>query len=259
MSNKIYKLGMRAVHQKDLPTAISEAKENGFEVLEIHLSSPQFLPQNYSAGQLIKIKDFSAKNNITLQTHSEIGQSLIQADSILRTAEKQKLKEIIQFSRNIGARCLTLHVGDAPGYSLGTGKRVSNDVLYAKYYSKLFEDSIKYIVSIAPKGMLICIENDNLLPAYQKVLGKYLKTGKVFLTWDIMKSGPEQQRFVKKNLRYVKNLHISGPHHAGLKGYERDYLEFFKLFQGKDIPMIVEIISLENALETKALIRSLGF
>ena len=47
-----FKLGMRAVHQKNIKSAILEAKRNGFEVLEIHLSSPQFLPQNHTPKQI---------------------------------------------------------------------------------------------------------------------------------------------------------------------------------------------------------------
>jgi sugar phosphate isomerase/epimerase len=260
-----FKLGMRAVYQKDIRSAILEAKKNGFEVLEIHLSAPQFLPQNYSPEQLKAIKSFAAKNNIILQTHSEIGQSLIQADEILRKAEKQKLKQMVMFSRQLGARCLTVHIGKAPQYHLGIGGEIKNDVTYAKHYTALFEDSVKYIISIAPKDLYIAIENDNLLPGYQKVLDKYLKTGKVFLTWDILKSysghaeklKDDQWKFVQRNIQHVRNIHVSGPRHGSIQGCEKKFAQFFELFKNKNLPMIIEIISLEEALKAKTFIQDL--
>ena len=72
MNNNLYKLGMRAVHQKNIKTAIVEAKKNGFYMVEIHLTSPQFLPQNYTALQLSEIKSLAQKSGIALSTHSEI-------------------------------------------------------------------------------------------------------------------------------------------------------------------------------------------
>ncbi len=265
--NDNFKLGIRAIHQKNIQTAIIQAKKNGFDVLEIHLSSPQFQPQHFTQLQLKEIKDFAKKNGILLQTHSEIGQSLIQVDNILRKAEKLKLKQIIRFSRKIGARCLTLHIGDAPGYHAGPGKHTGNDILYAKYYASLFEDSIKHIISVARKDLFVCIENDNFLPAYQNILSKYLQTNKIFLTWDLMKSYSfkpvkillkDQFKFMKKNINYIRNVHISGPSHAGINGYENDFMPFLKLLQNKNIPIILEILSLPESIRTKRIIQNLN-
>ena len=267
MVDQKYKLGIRAIHQKDIKTAIVEAKQNGFDVLEIHFSSPQFIPEHYTPLQLSEIKALAEKNNIVLQTHSEIGESLIQASTIMRKAERARLQEMVQFSQKIGARCLTLHIGDAPGYHTGI-ESIHNDKLYAKHYAALLEDSVKYIVSIAPKNLSICIENDNLLGGYQNVLDKYLKTNKVFLTWDIMKSftyqpkkefHPDQWRFLRRNIDYVRNIHISGPKHAGLSGHETDFVKCFELLRGRDIPMVIEVLSLKDAIQTKKIIRNLGF
>jgi hypothetical protein len=245
MSN--FKLGIRAIHQKNIKTAILEAKKNGFEVLEIHLSSPQFLPQNHTKVQLKDIRTFSAKSNVILQVHSEINSSLIEVDDIIRRAEKQRLERVVRFSRQLGARCLTLHPGKAPTYYLGNGGKVSqNDDIYSNLYNKLFEDSIKHIISIAPKDLFICIENtDNFTVGYRKVLSKYLKTNKIFLTWDILKNlnfktgpqvWPKQWEFIQKNFKYVRNLHVSGPEHGSLKGLEKNFIPFFELFKNKNLP-----------------------
>lgn len=270
MNYKKYQLGMRAIHQKDIKTAVVEAKKNGFEVLEIHFSSPQFLPQNYTGEQAKEIKLFAQNQGIVISTHSEIGQSLILTDNISREAEKKKIKRMIDFSIKIGAVNLTLHPGKTSVYYSGPGKSTSNEDLYIKYYTSLFEDSIKHLVSIASKNLCICIENtDNFSTSYQKILSKYLKSGKLFLTWDIMKSfsthKPEMKlyvdrvNFLKRNIKYVKNLHISGPSHSGLKGYEKDFISFFNLFKNKGIPMIIEIVSLSEAVKAKNIIRDLGF
>jgi hypothetical protein len=36
----MFKIGYRAIYQKNIRFAIQEAKHNGFAILEIHLSSP---------------------------------------------------------------------------------------------------------------------------------------------------------------------------------------------------------------------------
>ena len=264
-----YQLGIRAIHQKDIKTAILEAKKNGFGVLEIHLSSPQFLPQNYNSSKLEDVKLFATKNNMVLQTHSEIGQSLLQADNILRTAEKLRLERAVKFSKSIGAVSLTLHPGNVPGYFENPGKRIANDSLYTKYYNELFEDSLKHVISIASKDLFICIENtDNFTLGYMKILERYLKNKKVFLTCDIMKAfsykpvqklREDQWKFFKRNITYVKNIHLSGPGHGSLEGCEKDFVKFFKLFQDKNIPMIIETLALKEAPNTRKIIQNLGF
>ena len=57
------------------------------------------------------IKNFAKNNNMILQAHTEIGQSIIQLDPIIREAEKKRLLRDVEFSLSIGARCLTLHIG----------------------------------------------------------------------------------------------------------------------------------------------------
>ena len=141
-----YQLGIRAIHQKNIKTAIIEAAKNGFQILEIHLSSPQFLPQIYSANQIKAIRAFAKKSNIGLQIHSEINSSLIEADDVIRAAEKKRLERVVKFSRALGARSLTLHPGKAPSYYLGNaGKVLQNDGVYSNFYHKLFEIQFVYI------------------------------------------------------------------------------------------------------------------
>ncbi len=259
-----YRFGIRGVYQKSVKAAIIEAKKNGFEVLEIHLSSPQFHPQCYTQQQLTDIKYFAIKSGVILQTHSEIGQSLIQSDKGLRLAEQRRTKQYMQFSRQIGARCMTLHVGTAPQYHAGS-EIFRNDALFPRYYTELFEESVQYLVSIAPRDVMVCIENDNFTEGYRKVLEKYLKTGKVFLTWDFMKNfqfAPQKIlksklfEFMKRNLRYVQNAHISGPKHAGISGYEKDFLPFLQLVENANTPIILEILSLKEAIEAKEIIQA---
>jgi len=262
---KNFRLGIRAIHQKDIKTAIIEAKKNGFKILEIHMSAPQFQPQSYTTSQLNEIKNYAKKNEIIIQTHSEIGQSLIQIDKGIRGAEQQRIKQYIQFSRQLGARCLTLHVGKSLAYHAGT-ESFSHDKLFPKFYTSLFEDSIKHLISIAPKDLLICIENDNFTEGYRKVLGKYLKTGKIFLTWDIMKNFqykptkvlyPKLWQFMKKNINYIRNVHISGPNHAGIQGFEKDFTPLLKSVKNQDLPIVIEMLSIKEAVRAKKIIQGL--
>jgi sugar phosphate isomerase/epimerase len=264
----MFKIGNRAIYQPSIRAAISEAKKNGFAVLEIHLTSPQFMPHDFSKKELLAIKKFSKKQGIILQTHAPLEQSLIFTGKELRRAAKDQIKTMIRFSRAIGARRLTLHPGKAATYHTDDGRKLKDDELFPKFYSDLFEDSIKNIISISPKDFYVCVENtDNFTLGYQKILNKYLPTGKVFLTWDIRKNYTyttsklieQQWKFVQKNKNYVKNLHVSGFNaaHGELKRWEDKFDRFIKLFSNQKLPMIIEIMPLQSALEAKKIINRL--
>lgn len=265
----MFKIGIRAIYQPNIRAAISEAQKYGFAVLEIHLSSPQFMPYHYSKNELLAIKNFAKKQGIILQTHAPLEQSLIFTNPELRQAAKNQLKTMIKFSQGIGARCLTLHPGKAAIYHTVDGKKIKNDKMFPKLYSYLFEDSVKHIISIAPKNIFVCIENtDNFIVPYQKILNKYLATGKIFLTWDIRKNYTyttnelikEQWKFIKTNKGYVRNTHVSGfdTAHGNLANWGSKLGRFFKLFDGQELPMIIEMLPLRSIIKSKKIIERLA-
>lgn len=264
----MFKIGNRAIYQSSIQAAIGEAKKHSFVVLEIHLTSPQFLLYNYSEKQLAEIKSFSKEQGITLQLHAPLEQSLIFISPELRQAAKDQIEKMVEFGQEIGARCLTLHPGKATVYHTSGDEKLKNDELFPKFYSDLFEDSIKHIISIAAEDIFICVENtDNFTLQYQKVLDKYLLSGKLFLTWDIRKNYSyttneliqEQWEFVKRNKEHVKNLHISGfgAAHGEIKEWGEKLNRFIDLFNDKNLSLVIEIMPLEHALEAKRIINNL--
>jgi len=264
----MFKIGYRAIYQKNIYSAIQEAKRNNFDVLEIHLSSPQFLPLKYSVKELKSLKDLANKQNITLQVHAPLEQSLIFISEELRKGAKKQLEEMVQFSKLLGAKCLTLHIGKVATYHTTNGKALKDDDIYLNFYKKLFEDSIRHIISIALDNLFICIENtDNFTLQYRKVLDRYFSSGKLFLTWDIRKSysyttnelNKEQWEFVRKNKCYVRNLHISGfgTVHGEIKGWEEKLKKFIELFDNEKLSLIIEIMPIKYALEAKKAISRL--
>ncbi len=264
----MFNIGYRTIYQKSIRFAIKEAKQNGFKVIEIHLTSPQFLPAKYSSKELKSIKSLANKEGIILQVHAPLEQSLIFVNKGLRDGAKKQVEEMIKFSRGLGAKCLTLHPGKAAIYHTSDGKKIKDDDVYSEFYKKLFEDSIRHIISIVSKSFFVCIENtDNFTSQYQKVLDKYLPSGKLFLTWDIRKNYfyttnkliKEQWEFVKRNKDYVKNLHVSGfsTAHGEIKGWEDKLDKFIKLFSDRGMSLIIEIMPLKYAVEAKKIISGL--
>lgn len=258
----MFNIGYRAIYQKNIRFAIKEAKKNGFKVIEIHLTSPQFIPSKYALKELSSIKSLAKKEHIILQVHAPLEHSLIFVNKELRHGAKKQVEEMIKFSRNLGAKCLTLHLGKAAIYHVVDGRKIKDDDVYSEFYKGLFEDSIRHIISIVPKDFFVCIENtDNFTPQYQEVLNKYLPSGKLFLTWDIRKNYSyinnklikEQWEFVQKNKEFVKNLHISGlgAAHGEIKGWEEKLDRLIELFSNKGLPLIIEIMPLKYALEAK--------
>ena len=255
-------IGQRAIYQKDIKSAILETSKNGFEVLEIHLSSPQFMPENYSLKQINKIKKIAQENNVILQFHAPLEHSLIFTNQEMHSSALKRIDKMIAFSQKVKARCLTLHPGKVAMYNLADGTKLKDDDIYSEFYQKLFEDSVKHIVSVSPADLFVCIENtDNFTANYQNILEKYLKTKKIFLTWDIRKNYTydtnelikEQWRFVNKNKSCVKNLHVSGfdNAHSQLKGWEEKIIPFLKLFNNQTLPIIIEIMPLKQTIKAK--------
>ncbi len=264
----MFNIGTRAIYQKNIRLAIEEAKGNDFKVLEIHLSAPQFSPSKYSTQELQLLNDFAKEKNIILQVHAPLELSLIFTSEELRKGAKKQIEEIALFCKSLGARCLTLHPGKSAIYNTVDGKKIKDDDIYADFYSNLFEDSIKHIISIvSPDDLFICIENTDNFLRYQKVLDKYLPSGKIFLTWDIRKNYfyttdeliEEQWKFVQKNKECVKNLHISGldSSHGSLDNCEEKFNKFLELFSNNGLPIIIEILPIEQATQAKDFIRNM--
>lgn len=264
----MFNIGYRTIYQKSIRSAIKEAKTNGFKVIEVHLTSPQFTPFTYTSKELKSIKSLSIREDIILQVHAPLEQSLIFVNKELRSGAKRQIKEMIKFSRSLGAKCLTLHPGKAAIYHAADGEKIKDDNVYPKFYKGLFEDSIKHIISVVPKDFFVCIENtDNFTSQYQKVLDKYLPGGKLFLTWDIRKNYSyttnelikEQWEFAQRNKDYVRNLHVSGfsTAHGEIKGWEEKLGRFISLFGDKELSLIIEIMPLKYALEAKKIISDL--
>ena len=258
----MFKIGYRAIYQKNIRAAIVEAAQNGFEVLEIHLSSPQFQPEKYAERQLRTLARFAKAKDIILQIHASLETSLLYLNPDLRRATELQLIKLMRFSRTIGARRLTLHPGSVYGYHFADGIKIKNDDTYRKEYCQLFQDSLQYIGSLSAGSLMVCIENtDNFNVDYQKILERYLKKSKIFLTWDIRKNfsysktelRKDQLDFVKRNISYVRNLHISGVNsgHGTIGKNDKRFNRILRLFKKRDLPIILEVLPLQKALESK--------
>jgi len=262
----MFDLGYRAVYQKNIETAIREAENNGFKVIEIHVSSPQFLISSYSIEQLKSIKKLAEKKQIAIQIHAPLEMSLIFVNENLRKAVKKQIKELLNFCKIIGANSITLHIGKADTYHDVLGSKLKNEDIYPKLYNQLFEDSLKYIVSIANNEINVCIENtDNFNSNYQKILQKYLSAGKIFLTWDIRKNFSyetgklieDQWKFFQKNKDYIRNIHISGlsSSHGEIKEWNSEFSRFFDVLKNKNLSVIIEVLPFEAAIKAKEIIK----
>ena len=96
----MFNIGYRTIYQKNIRSAIKEAKKNGFKVIEIHLTSPQFIPSAYSSKELKSIKSLAIKESVILQVHTPLEQSLIFVNKELRSSAKRQVEEMIKFFGN---------------------------------------------------------------------------------------------------------------------------------------------------------------
>lgn len=259
----MFKIGYRAIYESSIQSAIKIAKRNRFEVLEIHLSSPQFNTDTFTSKDFLNIINLAKKEKIILQVHAPLEQSLLFAGRELREGARHQLRTLINFSQKIQARCLTIHPGKVSVYNTADGRKIKADEKYPKYYDGLFKDSLRQLISLAPKDLFICLENtDNFTSRIMKIISKFLPSGKIFLTWDIMKNFTytnhrlisEQWNFFKKNIKFIKNIHASGFSHGSLEGWERRMSKFLAEISEYELPIIVEVYPLAVAIEGKKII-----
>jgi len=182
-----------------------------------------------------------------------------ESEEDIRIAQKKQIRKVVEFSKRIGADCVTFHPGKAPIYHSADGRKLFNEDFYPRHYTRLFTDSIEFLETLSRQELAICIENtDYFFAGYQDVLSQHLKNRRIYLCWDIMKgfsyeSGdlrPDQWRFLRAHLMHVRNLHISGPAHGALDDTDK-IGEVLRLFIDTETPLVIEIDPIEYALDAR--------
>ncbi|RXM57776.1 sugar phosphate isomerase/epimerase [Clostridium tetani] len=255
-----------SIGEKSIYDSINFAYENHMNAVEINANVPIYFPENFSLEDRKKIKEYAKNKNVLLTIHAPEDITLLQLHKTVREAGISRLKEIINFGKDIGARSLTLHVGSAVTFTLVNGKSYM-DEFYQDEFKKILEDTLLELIKEANGKIKIAVENSGRFPkkVVQEILQKLLNRNEdIYLTWDIGHSYENKYaevEFFIKNINKIRTCHIhdnNGKSDHEIPGEGNlDFNKHFELMKDKDIVYIIEVRPRENAVKSFKVLKTL--
>lgn len=240
--------------EENICTVIDFAKKKGFTAIEINLNVPAFFPEKYNKQEREEIKEKVEKEGIILSFHAPEDIPLYHLHPSVRRAGLDRMKECIDFAREIGGQKITIHPGESVCFTQ-TDKKIYLIDVYAEDFKRIFKESLIELRDHARDGVKVCIENvGNFNNLIKDVLQELLPMGGLYLTWDIGHSyGKEEDiDFFKKNLQYIRNSHIhdhnGNQDHQVIGEGKIDFMRYFQLLKDVDTSFILEVRPVEKAL-----------
>lgn len=255
------RLGYHVVYDESINDAIDYASANGFASIQVDLTMPKFFPEKYTTAQRRQIRDYAKKKKIEIKLHLPAEDFSLQTlHQGIRSAIIERVKEIIDFARDIDATIVTIHPGTVPVFTMpGLG-----DVPITEQYPDLHKDASEktlHELSKYAKGKTcLCIENSPFDEIVMDVLDKLLaEEENLFLTWDIAKTyrtdgslKTDVEQFFLKHLNKVRECHLhdrtSEEAHDVIGRGKIDFVRYLNLPGGFDVGYTIEVRPRERAL-----------
>lgn len=211
------RLGYQALFDtEDIEDALRYAKENTFRAVELNMNDINFLPENYMAENRRQVRKTADKLGISMLLHAPEGLDLVNVQDGVRFAVVERLKEIIDFARDLSAPCVTIHLGMSSCISVD-GKMLPLHRAYPELYKEVISSSLSELARYAKGKTCLCLENTEITNEriVREILVELLGYDDLFLTWDIGHSHQykarvrewEEEFFLDYKNR-VRNVHI---------------------------------------------------
>ncbi len=256
------RLGLQVLFDfTDILEAVEFVKAQGLSVLEVNLSNVYFYNQLKERVIREKIKDEVSKG-LKILFHYIEGISFFIPESELVDLSLSLLKRTLGYLNEVGAECLTLHLGNDFTFGI-TGRKLLPHQIYPDFYITQMERVIKEMVNFPFSHTILCVENVGgfRYPFVLEILSRYLG-GNLGLTLDIghINRLPQEKQkieieFFKIHLNHIKNCHIhdnSGEwdEHNIVGEGKIDIRSYLEMLRNTESYLIVEVRPKESALES---------
>lgn len=211
------RLGYQALFDtEDVEEALKYASENGFGAVELNMNDINFLPENCMDEDRRRLQKIAKKLDLSMLLHAPEGLNMMNVHEGVRFAVVERLKEIVDLARDLGASCVTVHLGMSSVISVG-GKLVPLHRVYPELYKEAIRSSLHELGEYAKEKTSICLENTEITNEriVREVLVELLRDGNLFLTWDIghshqykTKVRQWEEEFFLDHRKRIKNVHI---------------------------------------------------
>lgn len=261
--NKVLlRVGFHAVYEKSIREAIDLAFEYGFTSVQIETAMPQFFPEKYTVETREEIRCYAEEKNITLKVHAP-GEdfSLQTLHASIQRAIIKRLKEVIDFAGDLGAKLVTIHPGTVPVFSIAGKGNIPIDAQYPQLHFQSLKAAFLELSSYSEGKTWLCIENSPFTYTVMEVLSEILEGGNVFLTWDLAKMYggdgticKEIEAFFLEHLDKVRECHLhdlSEEHgHLIIGSGFVDFKRYLDLLSNYSVEYTIEVRPVGNALKS---------
>ena len=228
---------------------------------------PQFFPERYSSAERERVRRYAEEKNIVLKVHAP-GEdfSLQTLHSSVQQAILNRLKEVVDFACDLGAKLATVHSGIVPVFTVPGEGRIPIDVQYPELCAQRLETALLELSDHSEERILLCVENSPLSATLMKLLPEMLENGSAFLAWDLAKMYNAEGRvyaevegFFVKHLDSVRECHLHDRtkehgHQIIGEGFV-DFKRYLSLLSDHDVEYTIEVRPIENAVKSLEALR----
>ncbi|MCI0405430.1 MAG: sugar phosphate isomerase/epimerase [candidate division Zixibacteria bacterium] len=251
--------------------AIGKAREWKLEALELNLNRPEYFPEQFDPKKRIAIKRRAEQSNIQLLLHAPDDINLLSRHKNIRLAGVERLKEMLDFGKELGGVYFTLHTGKVALVASGSGRVKIMQHPTFKPLAENFRDSALRLLEFADGKLELGFENTNHFEGFfEEIIAGLLEQSQLKLTWDIGHSFAESPEKVEQTLRFfftylprVKAAHLHDRNgktdHLPVGSGTIPWKRFGEVLQTGEIFKIVEVKDAEAVETSLAFLRKLSF
>jgi sugar phosphate isomerase/epimerase len=243
------RLGYQALFDaEDIDDALVYAKDNGFGAVELNLNGLNFLPENYLGEDRRRVRKMAEKMGVQMLLHAPEGLNLLNVQDGVRMAVVERLKEVVDYARDLSAACVTFHLGFSSAISV-EGKMLPLYKAYPELYKEVVTSALLELSEYAKGKTNLCLENTEITTSrlVREILVGLLGQGGLCLTWDIghshqynMRVRQWEEEFFLYYKNKIKNTHI---HDNNGKWDEHNVLGKGTLDLGHYLPILLDLNS----------------
>lgn len=205
-----------AFDEENLFSVIDFAHTHRFPVVEVNLNSPVFFPERLTRVERLRVKRYSEEKGVRVILHAPEGTGIMNLQNVVREACVERIKELMDFGKQIGADRMTCHLGSSVPL-MCCGKKTLLHTVYETEYREALTESLFQIVEYSRDKLFFCVENTSGF-RYQfvhEILPGFLKDG-LWLTWDIGHTnylkGEARHKELDFFLKYLDRVRVAHIH-----------------------------------------------
>ena len=245
----------------DITEAITFARAQGFNNLELNLNNISFYQQLSKSKERQRIRASAESNKVKLLFHSPEGLSFFVPDEKIRQATLDSLSRIIDWAKEIKVERVTIHLGADLFFGM-TGKKVPTYEVFPEYFQNSITEVLVNIKKFAQDKTYACMENvaGFRYPFVMDILDKTLGDN-LALTMDIGhihrfqgETREKEIKFFYDHKQFIKNCHVHDNNsewdqHNIIGEGKIDFIPYFKMLADTDSYLIFEVRPKESAVE----------